>query len=152
MAQEISLYQAERRQSKIKNILFHTATTTYTTQFCESYIPNNQTNKHNPNNQNNNINVGFTTNTKFLLLLLRQRIFWSIHIQISQKFDKFVHFIDPEKPVCGLMNNFVHFIHPYKNPLPSSLSCSTNQWTGFYSYDRESVMKELGSIYFPYKL
>ena len=29
---------------------------------------------------------------------------------------QFVHFIDPEKPVLGLMNNFVHFIHPYMNP------------------------------------
>ena len=28
----------------------------------------------------------------------------------------FVQFIDPEKPVLGLMNNFVHFIHPYMNP------------------------------------
>ena len=26
-----------------------------------------QTNKHNPNNRNNGINVGFTTNTKFVL-------------------------------------------------------------------------------------
>ena len=25
---------------------------------------------------------------------------------------QFVQFIDPKKPVCGLMNNFVHFIHP----------------------------------------
>ena len=31
---------------------------------------------------------------------------------------QFVHFIDPKKPVPGLMNNFVHFIHPYMNPLP----------------------------------
>ena len=26
---------------------------------------------------------------------------------------QFLHFIDPEKPLNGLMNNFVHFIHPY---------------------------------------
>ena len=32
---------------------------------------------------------------------------------------QFVHFIDPEKPVRGLMNNFIHFIHPYMNPLPA---------------------------------
>ena len=31
---------------------------------------------------------------------------------------QFVHFIDPEKFVRGLMNSFVHFIHPYMNPLP----------------------------------
>ena len=42
-----------------------------------------QKNKHNSNNQSN-ISVGFTTNTKFMLLQLRQRKFWSIHIQISQ--------------------------------------------------------------------
>ena len=45
------------------------------TQFYESHIPNNQPNKHNPNNQNNDINVGFTTNTNFMLLQLRQRKF-----------------------------------------------------------------------------
>ena len=32
--------------------------------------------------------------------------------------NQFVHFVDPEKPVPGLMNNFVHFISPYMNPLP----------------------------------
>ena len=31
---------------------------------------------------------------------------------------QFVHFINPEKPVRGLMNIFVIFIHPYMNPLP----------------------------------
>ena len=75
----------------------------------------------------------FTTNTKFVLLQLRQRKFWNIHIQILTNFKKnsystnfvhfihhqFVHFIDPEKPVRGLMNNFVHFIHPYMNSLPN---------------------------------
>ena len=43
-----------------------------------TYQTTNQT--HNPNNQNNDINVGFTTNTKLMLLQLRQRKFWSIHI------------------------------------------------------------------------
>ena len=46
--------------------------TKYTTQFYESYIPNNQLNKHNLNNQNSDINVAFTANTKFLLLQLGQ--------------------------------------------------------------------------------
>ena len=32
-------------------------------------------------------------------------------------FQQFVHFINPEKPVRGLMSNFLHFIHPYMNPL-----------------------------------
>ena len=32
---------------------------------------------------------------------------------------QFVHFINPEKPVCGLMNSFVHFFHPYMNLLPN---------------------------------
>ena len=58
--------------------------TTYTTQFYESYIPNNLIYKHNVNKQNNNINMGFTTNTTFMLLQLRQRKFWSIHIQTLQ--------------------------------------------------------------------
>ena len=76
-------------------------------------------------------NMGFTTNTKFVLLKLRQRNFWSIHIQISTNLKKFVfnqfytfhpppicvHFIDAEKHMRGLMSNFVHFIHPYMNPL-----------------------------------
>ena len=40
----------------------------------------------------------------------------------STNFEHFIHlqfaqFIDPEKPVRGLMDNFVHFIHPYMNPL-----------------------------------
>ena len=30
---------------------------------------------------------------------------------------QFVHFIDPEKPARGLMNDFEHFIHSYMNPL-----------------------------------
>ena len=46
--------------------------------------------KHNPNNQNNDINVGFTTTTKFVVLLLKQRKFRSIHIQISTNFKKFI--------------------------------------------------------------
>ena len=37
-----------------------------------------QTYKHNLNNQNNEINVGFTSKTKFMLLQLRQRKFLSI--------------------------------------------------------------------------
>ena len=35
---------------------------------------------------------------------------------------QFVHFIDPEKPVRGLMSNFVHFIHLCRNPLASFTS------------------------------
>ena len=80
--------------------------------------------------------MGFTTNTKFVLLKLRQRNFWSIHIQISTNLKKFVfnqfytfhpppicvHFIDAEKHMRGLMSNFVHFIHPYMNPLPQHLA------------------------------
>ena len=49
-----------------------------------TYIPNNQTYKHNPKNQNNEINVGYTTNKKVMLLQLRQLKFWSIHIQTLQ--------------------------------------------------------------------
>ena len=62
--------------------------TTYTTQFYESCIVNDKPNKHNPNNQNNDINMDFTTNTKFVLSQLGQRKFWSIHIQILTNFKK----------------------------------------------------------------
>ena len=89
--------------------------------------------KDNPNNHRY-ISVGFTTNTKFVLLQLRQHKFWSIHIQISTNFKKFKFnqfrtfhaspisaFHWSRKPARGLMNNFVHFIHPYMNPLPNSM-------------------------------
>ena len=36
------------------------------------------------NNQNNEINVGFTSITKFMLLQLKQRKFLSIYIQTLQ--------------------------------------------------------------------
>ena len=49
-----------------------------------SYIPNNQTRKHNPNHQNIEINMVFISNTKFMPLQLRQRKFCSIHIRTSQ--------------------------------------------------------------------
>ena len=90
MPQEISCIPSTTETTKIKDTLFQIGTTTYTTQFYESYIPNNKSNKHNPNNQNNDINVGFTTKTKFVLLQLRQRKFWSIHIQISTNFKKII--------------------------------------------------------------
>ena len=76
--------KTQRTQRKMKNILFHTAKTTYTSQVYVSYMPNNLTNKHSPKQQNKDINVDFTANTKFVLLQLRQRQFWSIHIQILQ--------------------------------------------------------------------
>ena len=44
----------------------------------------NQTYKRNLNNQNNEINVGFTSKTKFILLQLRQRKLLSIYIQTLQ--------------------------------------------------------------------
>ena len=80
----------------------HTGTTKYTTQFYKSYIPNNQTNNHNPNNQNKEINVGFITNTKFLLLQLRHRNFRIIHIEISQCIDQFRAFQFHPSPICTL--------------------------------------------------
>ena len=48
--------QNTNRKCKIKNILFHTAVTTYTTQFYESYKPNNQTQ---PNEQYNDTKLVF---------------------------------------------------------------------------------------------
>ena len=103
----------------------------YTTQFYQSYIANNKQKKHNPNNQNNDISVGFTTNTKFcscnwdntnfgVFIFKFQPISKNSYSNNFVHFihHQFVHFIDPEKPVRGLINNFVHFIHPYMNPLP----------------------------------
>ena len=58
--------------AKLRIFSFIPQTITYTTQFYELYTPNNQTTKHNPNNQNKDINVGSTTNTKSMLLRLRQ--------------------------------------------------------------------------------
>ena len=75
------MYAKQWRQRKIENILFHTATTAYATQFYEPYIPSNQPNKHNLNNQKDEINVGFITKAKFMLFHLRQRKFWGIHNQ-----------------------------------------------------------------------
>ena len=120
--------------TKIKDILFHTGTTRYTTQFCESDIPNNKPNKHNPNNQT-------TASTWVSPLTQSLRSYnWDnansgVFILTFQPISKnsystnfvhfihhqFVHFIDPEKPVRGLMNNFVHFIHPYMNLWPNVL-------------------------------
>ena len=48
------------------------------------YIPDNQTRTQNPNNQNNDIKLGFTSNTKFTTLQLRQHKFCNIHIQTPQ--------------------------------------------------------------------
>ena len=95
--------QNTNRKCKIKNILFHTAVTTYTTQFYESYKPNNQTQ---PNEQYNDTNVGFifkfrNKSTSFVYFIQHQ----------------FLHSINPQKPVRRLMNNLVHFICPYMNPL-----------------------------------
>ena len=95
------MYQAQRRQPKIKDI--HTTMTTHYTQFYQSYIANNKPNKRNPNNKNNDINVGFTNNTKFVLLQLRHRKFWSFHIQILSNFKKIMFkqfLIFHPSPVC----------------------------------------------------
>ena len=68
-----------------------------------------QTSKNNPNNLNNDINVGFTTNTKLVILQLRQRKFWSIHIQISTNFKKFTfnqfRTFHPS-PICTFHNSW----------------------------------------------
>ena len=101
-------------------------TTTYTTQFCKSYIRNSQTYKHNPNNQNNNINVGFTPLTEILcsynwdnaksgvfIFKLRNKLTNFVHFIHHQ----FVHFIDSKKPVRDLINNLTHFTQPNMNPL-----------------------------------
>ena len=96
--QSIQRLQLNSKTYAIRNFMYtkhnidnlHTATTTYTTQFYQSYIGNNKPNKHNPNNQNNDTDVGFTTNTKFVLFQLRQRKFWSIHIQILTNFKIFI--------------------------------------------------------------
>ena len=47
---------------------------------------------------------------------------------------QFVHFIYPEKPVRGLMNNFVHFIHPYMNPSPIIKGTLMQIWKSPYMF------------------
>ena len=91
-----------------------------------TYQTSKETNKHNPNYQNNDINMGFTTNTKFMLLQQRQHKFRFRNKSINFVhfiYHQFVPFINAKKLVRSLMNNFVHFIHPYMNPLPNYNTC-----------------------------
>ena len=50
----------------------------------------------------------FTTNTKFVLLQLRRRKFWSIHIQISTNFKK-IH-IQPISYISSITNLYISSI------------------------------------------
>ena len=95
MAKGISCIPSKRRQRKINNILNHTAAATYTTEFYESYIPKNQTYKHNSINDSNDINVDFITNSKFMLLQLRQCKFNSgvFIFKLCNNLTKLVHFM-----------------------------------------------------------
>ena len=95
MAKGISCIPSKRRQRKINNILCHTTMATYTTEFYESYIPKNQTYKHNPINDSNDINVDFITNSKFMLLQLRQCKFNSrvFIFKLCNNLTKLVHFM-----------------------------------------------------------
>ena len=53
-----------------------------------TFIPTKQLNTQaQPEQPKNNINVGFTSNTKFMPCRLRQRNFLSIHIQTSEYTD-----------------------------------------------------------------
>ena len=72
-----------------------------------TYQTTNQTN--NPNNQNKDINVGFTTNTSFVLLQLRQRKFWSIHTHISTNFKKFI-FNQSRTFISSITNLYISLI------------------------------------------
>ena len=57
----------------------------FLTDSTRSFIHTKEPNtKAQPEQPKNDINVGFTSNTKFMLLQLRQRKFYSIHIQTSQ--------------------------------------------------------------------
>ena len=95
MAKGVSCIPSKRRQRKINNILCHTTMATYTTEFYESYIPKNQTYKHNPINDSNDINVDFITNSKFMLLQLRQCKFNSrvFIFKLCNNLTKLVHFM-----------------------------------------------------------
>ena len=53
-------------------------------------------------------------NSRVFIFKLRNKSTSFVHFIHHQ----FVHFIDPEKPVGGLMNNVTHFIHLYMNLLP----------------------------------
>ena len=95
MAKGVSCIPSKRRQRKINNILCHTTMATYTTEFYESYIPKNQTYKHNLINDSNDINVDFITNSKFMLLQLRQCKFNSgvFIFKLCNNLTKLVHFM-----------------------------------------------------------
>ena len=79
-----TIYQAQQRQRKIKNVLFDTTTTIMQPNIMNdsirTFINIKQPNiKLNPNNQTVDMNV--TTNTKFMLVQLRQFKFWSNYIK-----------------------------------------------------------------------
>ena len=57
----------------------------------------------------------YNANSRIFIFKLRNKSTNFVHFIHHQ----FVHFIDPQKPVQGLMNNFVHSIHSYMNPSPS---------------------------------
>ena len=69
------------------------------------------------------------TNSGVFIFKLRNKSTNFVHFIHHQ----FVHFIDPEKSVHGLMNSFVRFIHTYLNLLPDwsnqcSFSFFRKQW------------------------
>ena len=46
-----------------------------------------------------------------------------------------IHFINPQKPLLGLLNNFVHFIYTYMNASPKQLANIT-----FFTLTRDQVL------------
>ena len=55
-------------------------------------------------------------NTNYGVIIFKLRIKSTNFVHFIHH--QFEHFIDPEKPIRGLMNNLVHFIHSFINPLP----------------------------------
>ena len=81
------VYQSQRIQRKIKKLRIFSFISqrqriqpNFMKESIRIFIHTKQPTKHNPNNQNNDIDVGFNSNKKFMLLQLRQRKYWSIHI------------------------------------------------------------------------
>lgn len=103
------------------------------------------TKQHDRNNQNNDINVGFTSNTKFIILQLRQgnKTWFSnaySNFGLNRKTKQLdhmaiwyntiictclatcAHFINHQISVRGLLSDFIHIIHPYTSPSPKCFS------------------------------
>ena len=93
---------------------------------------------HNPNNQNNDNNVVFTSNTKFMLLQLRQRKVCRIHIQTMQEIGRF-HTFHPS-PILYISPRMLGSLTFLISLTPKICTWLAEQFRTFHSSLHESVM------------